>query len=216
MRRTIRAMVIAGVVGASLFVVGFIVFANRSMRLPPEDIVGADGIVVLTGGSRRIDAGLGLLHRGLGRRLLISGVNPRTTRQALYRHVNPAIPAPKCCVDIGYRARDTIGNARETRDWARRHGFKSLIVVTSSYHVPRSLSEIGRALPDVQLKAYPVVPSTLHGRGWWQSFATTRLLVAEYIKLLPSAARYMAARVLNPIRAVARPGSASNPHAAAF
>ncbi len=40
-----------------------------------------------------------------------------------------------CCVDLGHTARDTIGNATETRDWAADHHYVSLIVVTSAYHI---------------------------------------------------------------------------------
>ena len=43
----------------------------------------------------------------------------------------------------------TRGNAAETAEWARAHQVRSLIVVTSAYHMPRALAELGRDLPDV-------------------------------------------------------------------
>ena len=62
----------------------------------------------------------------------------------------------ECCVDIGYEAQDTPGNADETMHWAADQGFSKLIIVTSSYHMPRSLTELGRVMPDVRLVPYPV------------------------------------------------------------
>jgi uncharacterized SAM-binding protein YcdF (DUF218 family) len=124
------------------------------------------------------------------------------------------VPQIDARIDLGYDAQDTIGNADETRNWATNWRFKRLIVVTSSYHMPRSLIELGRALPGVELIPHPVVPSRLRDEPWWSHFGTARVLVAEYLKLLPSAARFAASRLLGPpeVHAIAavpvkRPGS---------
>ncbi len=97
-------------------------------------------------------------------------------------------------MDIDY-ANTTVDNAEETKVWAEAKGYRTLIVVTSSYHMPRSLTELSRAMPDLALVPYPVVPSRLKARQWWTDSFTTRVLLAEYAKLLPSAARYGVARV---------------------
>ncbi|MGE0626683.1 MAG: YdcF family protein [Hyphomicrobiaceae bacterium] len=180
----------AGILVLLLF--GFVLFATAATRKASQQIAQADGIVVLTGGKLRIDEGMQLLRDGRGRRLLITGVNPRTTRNDVKRIANPGAELFDCCVDFGYMAQDTIGNADETRDWVKRNHYGSLIVVTSSYHMPRSLSELGRALPGVELIPHPVVPPSLSGKAWWLDQSTIRMLASEYLKLLPSAARYMA------------------------
>ena len=55
-----------------------------------------------------------LLEAGKGKRLLVSGVNRRVTRDDL-RDVTGAIkPIYDCCVDLGFQAANTKGNARET------------------------------------------------------------------------------------------------------
>jgi uncharacterized SAM-binding protein YcdF (DUF218 family) len=151
---------------------------------------------VLTGGDLRLLAGAQLLKDGCGQRLLISGVNPQTSHQVLMRLSGLSNRVFASRVDVGYAAHTTIGNASETMAWARAWGYKSLIVVTSSYHMPRSLAELGRAMPDVTLIPHPVVPSKLNPGRWWTDRFTTRVLLAEYVKFLPSAARYGVARVL--------------------
>jgi uncharacterized SAM-binding protein YcdF (DUF218 family) len=174
---------------------GFVMFARAVAGYLPSSVAPrADGIVVLTGGDLRLLAGGRLLKEGRAARLLISGVNPQATRQDLRRLSGLSERLFAARVDIDY-AHTTIDNAEKTRDWAAAKGFKKLIVVTSSYHMPRSLTELSRAMPDVTLVPYPVVPSRFKATEWWNDGFTARVLLAEYAKLLPSAARYSAARV---------------------
>jgi len=188
-----------GGLAAAAFVAGFLVFANFAVREAPPVMAAADGIVVLTGPDDRIEEGIRLLRRGLARRMLISGVNPRTRREDLKRLARSGLQQIDSRIDLGYEAQDTTGNADETREWAARWRFQRLIVVTSSYHMPRSLIELGRALPGVALIPHPVVPSRLRDEPWWSHAGTARMLVAEYLKLIPSAARFAAARLLRPL-----------------
>lgn len=206
MKRTATAMIMAGGVGVAFLMLGFIVFATWSSRRASDSVGAADAIVVLTGAERRIDEGVRLLGRGLGQRLLISGVNPRTRPTQLRRLTEPGSnlwgeALFDCCVDFGYDAQDTIGNADETKAWADHYRFKRLIIVTSSYHMPRSMSELGRVLPEAELIAYPVVPRSLSSETWWLHVSTARLLMSEYLKLLPSAARFAVARLVRPLEA---------------
>ena len=110
----------------------------------------------MTGGAQRIGDAIDLLAKGYAKRLLISGVNENTSRDQIAR-LNPGQRRLfDCCVDLDYRARNTIGNAIETRRWAERNGFDALIVVTSNYHMPRTLVELDHALPNLQKIPYPV------------------------------------------------------------
>jgi uncharacterized SAM-binding protein YcdF (DUF218 family) len=141
-----------------------------------------DAIVVVTGGSQRVGDAIGLLGADRGARLLISGVNEKTSREELTR-LNPAArDLLACCVDLDYRARNTIGNAIETRRWVRQHGFKSVLVVTSNYHMPRTLAEFAHAMPGLRLVAHPVVTDQLDSTGWWRRWATVKVLFPEYVK----------------------------------
>jgi uncharacterized SAM-binding protein YcdF (DUF218 family) len=188
----------AGAAGVSLFILGFVVFANSASRRESTGVHVADAIVVLTGADKRIDEGFRLLREGLGRRLLISGINPHTKPWHLQRLANPGEALFECCVDFGYIAQNTVGNASETKAWAEHYGFSRIIVVTSSYHMARSLTELGRVLPNVELIAHPVVPRILRDEPWWLHMSTMRILVGEYLKLIPSAARFVAARLIRP------------------
>jgi uncharacterized SAM-binding protein YcdF (DUF218 family) len=154
----------------------------------PEDQVplqqSADGIVVLTGGTSRVTDALELLASGRGKRLLITGVNPDTTTGEIARQTVNYNRWLACCVDLDYSALNTLGNAVEARRWAIGHGFGSLIVVTSSYHMPRALAELAHQLPDATLIPYPVVSDRLRIEPWWSNGATTRLVLSEYLKYL--------------------------------
>jgi len=144
----------------------------------------ADGIVVLTGGTSRVTDALELLASGRGKRLLISGVNPGTTTADIAHQVSGFSRILSCCVDLDYSAINTLGNAVETRRWAVDRGFRSLVIVTSAYHMPRALAEIAHQLPDVALIPYPVVSDRLRIEPWWSNGDTTRLVLSEYFKYL--------------------------------
>lgn len=180
---------IGALVGA-LLLAGFFGFAEMIARAAPPADPRADAIVVLTGGSARIDGALKLLDEGRAGRLLISGVNPSVTSADLADLVAGDLRDQlACCVDLGRRAIDTVGNAAETRDWVDANGFSSLIVVTSDYHMPRSMTELAGAMPGVALIPFPVSNPDLRFADWWQDRATFTLLVREYGKYLIAKAR---------------------------
>jgi uncharacterized SAM-binding protein YcdF (DUF218 family) len=153
-------------------------------RVPADEIPlerDADGIVALTGGASRIADAIELLASGRGKRLLISGANRATNSNEISR-LNPEFERwVRCCVDFD-RSLNTLGNAIETRRWAESRGFRSLIVVTSNYHMPRALAEIAYQLPDVALVPFPVVTDRRRADPWWKRGATARLMVSEYVK----------------------------------
>ena len=149
----------------------------------------ADGIVVLTGGASRIADAIELLAAGRGQRLLISGVNP-TTRAVELQKQNPQYARMfTCCIDLDRSAVNTIGNAVETKRWVRSRNFHSLVVVTSSYHMPRAMAELENQLPGVALIPFPVVTDKLRAEPWWTNPASARLLVIEYLKYLAAVVR---------------------------
>ena len=159
----------------------FIASLDRYEREPGAR---TDAIVALTGGAERIGDAIDLLAKGYGRRLLITGVNEKTSRDEIAR-LNPGQRRFfECCVDLDYRARNTIGNAIETRRWMQGHRFRSLIVVTSNYHMPRTLAELDHALPEARKVPYAVVPTSFDPETWWQSPTAAKLLVTEYVKFV--------------------------------
>jgi len=172
------------------FVAGFAYFTAQIPKQQVGPVAGADGIVVLTGAASRIADAVQLLKTGHAKRLLITGVHPGTTREDLNRQIPDADDMFHCCIDIGRSALNTAGNAAEATSWARSLGFSSLIVVTSNYHLPRSMAEFSRAMPDVVLVPYPVVPETFRDRAWWRDNDAWRVLLVEYVKFVASMARH--------------------------
>ncbi|MDX2288261.1 MAG: YdcF family protein [Hyphomicrobiaceae bacterium] len=197
MTRTVSWLIAITGVGLWLLASGFVLFAVVVMREPVPAVEPADGIVVLTGGDQRIREGAVLLERGLSRRLLITGVNTHTRLQDIAGLRQLPEWQLTCCVDLGYTALDTSGNAEEAGAWARRLHYRSLIVVTSSYHMPRSLVEMARELPETRVLAHPVQPPSFKSGDWWLSPGTLRILLSEYIKLIPATARLVGARLLS-------------------
>jgi uncharacterized SAM-binding protein YcdF (DUF218 family) len=179
--RIIAALFAVSVVAV---VVGFGWFLGSVPTTEPAAPGRADGIVVLTGGASRISDAIELLASGHGKRLLITGVHPSAGPKEIARHVPEHRQFFTCCVDFDRSALNTLGNATEARRWARDRDFHSLIVVTSAYHMPRAMAELGHQLPEVKLIPFPVVTQKMRDEQWWSSPATTKLLISEYAKFI--------------------------------
>lgn len=182
-RHILRVFFYLIITALALFAGGFAVFYQNVASLAPPDNPKADAIVVLTGGYQRIDQAVELLSKGAGERLLISGVNPATTGNHIRLLTRSSNDLFECCVDIGHEALDTTGNATETARWIRSRGYKSIILVTNNYHMPRSLAELERTDHGTDFIPYPVEtdvsPSELASNP-----LLIRTLAAEYVKYL--------------------------------
>jgi uncharacterized SAM-binding protein YcdF (DUF218 family) len=185
-RRPARVLVAALLLALAAFAAGFLWFASAIARSESTLTTTADGIVVLTGSPLRIDDAIELLAAGRSQRLLISGVHPSTSIAELVRGRPEYQKWFACCVELGHEAVNTRGNAAETARWAKERGLRSLIVVTSAWHMPRALLELKRDLKDVELIPYPVVTDRMRDDPWWSSVQTARLLFLEYVKYLAS------------------------------
>lgn len=189
----VRRMVALAIV---VFAAGFGVFVSTAGETHVAPPAAADGIVVLTGGDHRLSEGMRLLGEGRARRLLISGVNRHTSREDLRKRSSLNNLLFDCCVDIGYEALDTAGNADEAQAWRKTWGFERIVLVTSRYHMPRSLMEFARAMPDAVF-----IPHTVGRGSGHDSFDAhgLRLLFSEYVKSVPSAVRYAFAKLVSPV-----------------
>ncbi len=176
---------------------GFLIFAGRVEQREAPLTRHAEGMIVLTGGADRVTDAIELFARGHADRLLITGVNQAITRSEIAR-LNPKFrELIDCCIDLGYDALNTIGNAREARRWADQHGIsKSLIVVTSNYHMPRALAELSHALPNHELIPYGVVASRMRDEVWWRSAHAARIIGTEYLKYVVALTRLATADML--------------------
>ena len=178
---TIRRLVImlgflaaAGLMGLGAGFAAFVAVSHRRAGPLPT----ADGIVALTGGADRVETAFHLLDAGRAKWLLVSGVAPAAGLDDLARRaeIEPAHLAPR--VTLGRAATTTRGNADEAGEWARRHNFHSLIIVTAGYHMPRAMLEMRRAMPDMVLYPMPVQPQAM------LRTSKARLLLSEYVKFI--------------------------------
>lgn len=163
---------------------GFAWFVSQVNSAETRPSQNADGIVVLTGGSSRVSDAMDLLAGGYGKRLLISGVHPTSGLNDFQRTYPDSQRLLSCCVDLDRSAVNTRSNATETRRWATERGFRSLIVVTSNYHMPRAVVELSNAMPGIKLIPFAVVGDKWRDEPWWESGAALRLLLSEYAKFL--------------------------------
>ena len=182
-RRLIRhlCLVGAGLLGAWL--AGLIWFAGQIPTPGAQDPAETDVIAVLTGGSGRLEAGLDALSQGLAGKVFVSGVYQGVEVTELLRLATGKPDRFSCCVTLGYSADNTAGNARETAEWARKQGARSIRLVAGAYHMPRSLMEFARAMPEAVIVSHPVYPDHVKP-DWWRWPGTASLIASEYNKYL--------------------------------
>lgn len=172
---------------AVMWTAGLFAFADRIARsTPAAEPVRAQGVVTLTGAgsNERLNAGISLLEKDKAPRMFLSGVSPEASREDIRLVAGTPKRLYECCVDLGRTANDTVGNARETAEWAKAMRFNRLIVVTADYHMPRAMLELRSTLPRAQLQVYPVQTSVVDARRWWRTSRGIRIMVVEYSKYL--------------------------------
>src|SRR6516165_11370007 len=182
LRDALRRVTIVAAGCGAVWLAGFLGFVN-----PPAtdaQVAPTDAIVVLTGGSLRLQSGFELLREGKGRVLFVSGVNQEVALDDVLRISGNAPDWAPCCVILGHEAENTLGNAQETARWIRSQDFRSLRLVTAWYHMPRSRLEFSRVMPEIDIVAHPVFPDQVKRQHWWAWRGTAALLVSEYDKYL--------------------------------
>lgn len=171
-----------------IWVVGLILFINQIPRnhgAVPQD---CDAIIVLTGGSNRIEAGIKILSGNNKLKLLITGVGENASLDDLSRvskdidieNIKHLIPN----ITLGYKAQSTLENVMEAKEWLEKNYFKEFILITSNYHMPRSLAEFQAALRDAKIYPYPVFSEAVKVNEWWLFSGTFALIISEYNKYL--------------------------------
>lgn len=189
-RHAWRIAAVAVLAVAFAFVAGFAAFVSTiskaDMPGPPPN---ADAVVVLTGGAGRVVEGIDLLSAGHAKKLFVSGVDRGVDVAALLTAARRGPAGIECCIALGHGADDTAGNAAETARWMAAEGFASLLLVTTDWHMPRSLIEFRRAMPKATIVPRSVPSPTVHVADWWRWPGSTQLLAGEYIKVLAALAR---------------------------
>ncbi|MEO3428259.1 YdcF family protein [Pelagibius sp. CAU 1746] len=182
--RRLRWLIAATLLLALAYGIGFLWFATLMPTRADDGQRRTDAIVVLTGGSDRLSVALDLLSADKGRKLFVSGVYHGVDVRQLLDLSQHSPEDLSCCVVLGYEADDTRGNAVETAAWMKEQGFTSLRLVTATYHMPRSLLEFRRLMPDIEIVPHPVFPEHFKSDDWWRWPGSSSLLITEYSKYL--------------------------------
>lgn len=189
-RRWIVALSCLVAVAAVAWLVGLVWFVGQIPREVGDLGRRTDAIVVLTGGSLRLETGFQLLSQNMAEKLFVSGVKKGVPFDDLLA-VSALTPEDmECCITLGYMADDTGSNAVESAAWIGANRLTSIRLVTSGYHMPRSLLEFRRTLPQLEIVPHPVFPDRVMLDDWWRRPGTGSLVIVEFNKYLLSAARH--------------------------
>lgn len=155
----------------------------------------ADGIIVLTGGDKRIDTGLELLAEGRAQLLFISGVNKNVTLATLIAKAPQDIrdqldESALSSITLGRNADNTIGNAEESIHWLQKNKLKSVFLVTADYHMPRALTEFKNAIKGVDFIPAPVTTGNYSDLSWIADDADRNMVLSEFHKLIAARLRH--------------------------
>ena len=181
---TIIIFIMATIISISLF--NFVAQIPISALRNDEQ---TDAIVVLTGGSGRLKEGLNLLMGRKAKKLFVSGVYRGVDVRRLLSLSQRAPDELLCCIEIGHAATSTEGNAAETKLWMDREGYRSIRLVTASYHMPRSIREFHHYMPQVRVVPHAVFPAQFKREKWWRWPGTASLILTEFAKYLRSSVR---------------------------
>lgn len=141
-----------------------------------------DGIAILTGGKGRIDLGLNLFKEQSNIRLIISGVDKKVS-------INSVLPTKfqeNNRIYIDQVSESTFENAIVIAEWAKKNQLYNIIVITSYYHMPRSMLLLSKFTEEVNYYAYPVKKEKSKSSDFIPEVQFNLFLMQEYIKYLLS------------------------------
>jgi len=188
-RRRIAVLLALLLAGLGTWGWGLTRFVDSIPRTVADEQRRTDAIIVLTGGTLRLETGFELLARGTAEKLLVSGVDKSVPIEEVLRITGTTPEDMACCVTLGYMAEDTGSNASESAAWVRSNRISSVRLVTAGYHMPRSLLEFRVALPGVEIVPHPVFPEHVMIDDWRRRPGTASLMIGEYNKYLLAVVR---------------------------
>jgi uncharacterized SAM-binding protein YcdF (DUF218 family) len=175
--RLFAALLIVWSISLGLYVLQINSYGQEVGQMP-------DAIVVLTGGSNRIEEGLDLMSQHKCQNLFISGVNRDVSRHDILGRIQKNGNVPQCDLELGYTARNTHENAQEVLAWMKKKEFHSMVLVTAHYHMPRSLLEFKAIAPDMIIYPYAVQPDMNHKTYLESALSRSWLVLKEYHKYM--------------------------------
>jgi uncharacterized SAM-binding protein YcdF (DUF218 family) len=199
MRSLLRKVVLSCVFMVLVWCAGLVWFLAQIPVLESTQAEKVDAIVVLTGGAGRLEKGMRLFAEGRGKTLFITGAGKVVKVGDIIKYapddVRLEVERKAEGITLGHDAQNTIGNAEETSRWLEGKGYKKLALVTSAYHMPRSMEEFRHTLPDMTLLAEPVVPERFSPLAMLLQSGGRKLAMSEYHKYLAARLRHWLLRI---------------------
>ena len=144
-----------------VWLLGLMCFITHSyfQRQPALESLMDQPVIILTGDNGRIDKGLELADAIDSPAILISGVDPRFTKDALVTNWDAEDYIN--IISLDHDALNTIDIAKQSAKWLKENHYTSAVLVTSTYHMTRAHSIMKAVMPDIKTIAYPVKTSHL-------------------------------------------------------
>lgn len=170
---------------------GFLLFINTIPESTQDPGAKTDAIVVWTGWNCRVSTAIDLLVQGYSDKLFISGIKggyPDLTFDKCKKttinggNLQDEMVRLRSKITLGPLALSTIGNAIETAKWVKESDIKTVRLVTTGIHLPRSLMEFQRYMPDIQVIAHPVSLEHFDHRDWYKNLFVFKICAREYTK----------------------------------
>lgn len=175
----IKALVTLIVIGLIAITALFIDFTYKTFSYRQHSRK-ADAIVVLAGGKGRVEEGVRLFRESRAKYLFFIGVDPSVRKRDLYRP-RSGDPSPEKVL-LENSSRNTLENSIFGRDLLLQYDVRSVILITSRYHLKRSSILFRNSLPkDIAIYPYPVDSKNLK-ESWWSHGGSFQLLFREFYK----------------------------------
>ncbi len=166
-----------------VFPVCFFISFVQDVRTYKFDKKRVDAVVVLSGGLGRVEEGLKLLKAGKGEYLIISGVDKDSDIKSIFFLHDPVDFVDNKRIILEKSSSSTFENARDVKKIVDRRGFKSIILITSAYHIKRARFIFFKVLPeDVKIFYHTVSTENFDEKKWWKDRNSTLLLLTEFVK----------------------------------
>ena len=180
----------------TLFFIELNNFKKNILFLTKYNNIESPNIVILTGGTNRIKEGLKIIDnfkksKKINYKILVSGTGLGFTKSILRKQLGPNFN-PKliqCCIDLDSVSKNTFTNARETFKWISKNKINEFILITSNYHMPRSILEFKNVMPNLKIYTYAITPEKHDIKNWLSSYQTFGLVLTEYCKYIVASLR---------------------------
>jgi len=177
-------------------------FKERILTLQKDPINLSSKVVILTGGTNRIKEGFEVIYK-LDKKsitnlnVLVSGTGKGFSKLSLQEKLNPGFDLRliECCVELDSVSQNTYSNAIETSKWVSKNNIEEILLITSNYHIPRSILEFQNKMPNLKILYYPIIPKKHQINKWLKSFETFSLIFIEYCKYIIANVRIKTLRI---------------------